>query len=389
MILFDEQKQFAFYPQRCCQCGACLAVCPTGALSMEASENGLFKIECDDSLCVGCLKCEDVCPAKDLTSSVLTDEEWTKVSSSFLAFSKNSNARFSSSSGGVVRTLIRLSLEKEIVDYVYCAVKTNHFPFAKGGYLQKGSDLSVIVNSTYMSFPLLLDCKLLSPGTKLLAVGTNCQLLAFDRFYENSNIELTKIALFCKQQKHIGYTQYLHKTLNKSFLSIKQLSYRGEGWPGLSRIENASVNYARFAALPFGKRLWNVPACSVCSNALATSADISIGDPWEIVTEEEARGGMSLCVVLSEQGDSLVKAAYSDLSFKLIDLNLVKKSIGWTQLKKRVHTIPARIHQSRNLRSKIRVFLFDMQCCVLEHLLSRVTLSQRFLRILSRVLPSE
>lgn len=48
---------------RCTGCGECVAVCPAGALSIEAG-----RAHVDHSLCRGCEACLAVCPAGALTS---------------------------------------------------------------------------------------------------------------------------------------------------------------------------------------------------------------------------------------------------------------------------------------------------------------------------------
>jgi len=43
----------------CVDCGACVALCPTGAISMNQDE---MKVEFDLSKCVVCGLCTDICP---------------------------------------------------------------------------------------------------------------------------------------------------------------------------------------------------------------------------------------------------------------------------------------------------------------------------------------
>ena len=54
MILFDSAQQ-------CCGCTACMAVCPTGAISMETDAEGFYYPKINSQKCVNCGKCRSVC----------------------------------------------------------------------------------------------------------------------------------------------------------------------------------------------------------------------------------------------------------------------------------------------------------------------------------------
>ncbi|MFP3974680.1 MAG: NIL domain-containing protein [Chloroflexota bacterium] len=47
--------------ERCTHCGACVALCPTGALSVES---GTMRINFDNDKCVACGICVPACPAR-------------------------------------------------------------------------------------------------------------------------------------------------------------------------------------------------------------------------------------------------------------------------------------------------------------------------------------
>ncbi len=47
----------------CIGCGACVGVCPVGALSLDADG----KAECDESICIDCLACIGVCPTEAIS----------------------------------------------------------------------------------------------------------------------------------------------------------------------------------------------------------------------------------------------------------------------------------------------------------------------------------
>ncbi|MFA5250884.1 MAG: 4Fe-4S dicluster domain-containing protein, partial [Parachlamydiales bacterium] len=52
-----------------CQSKPCLAVCPTGALSLQKQEDGVQKMQIDLGKCLFCGKCALVCPKQALVFS--------------------------------------------------------------------------------------------------------------------------------------------------------------------------------------------------------------------------------------------------------------------------------------------------------------------------------
>ncbi|MGL5541121.1 MAG: 4Fe-4S binding protein [Erysipelotrichaceae bacterium] len=48
----------------CIGCGACVGVCPVGALSL----NDDSKAVCDESLCIDCGACISVCPTEAISA---------------------------------------------------------------------------------------------------------------------------------------------------------------------------------------------------------------------------------------------------------------------------------------------------------------------------------
>lgn len=387
MILFDEDHNFHYFHERCCQCGVCIAICPVRALSSQSVDHGLFVIKCNAKACINCGKCSIVCPAQDLPYRELTEDTWAAMKSCFLGHSIDKRLRFTSSSGGVVRTIIHKLLESDLVDVVYCLINTPETPWVKGEYIEKEFEVSRISNSTYRSVPFLKNCKTLTPGTKLLVIGTNCQLLAIERFYKGSDIELLQIALLCKQQKHEGFTRFIKRRLGLLIDCDTSVSYRGNGWPGRISINKAFIDYADAAALPFGKRLWNVPGCSYCANALGATADITVADPWGIISEEEAGGGMSLVMIRTEKGLDLIESVRDSLHLTEVCNEKVRSSINWPCEKRRILSISVRLGEKNNLSSRVRMHLLDSQKKLLEWFLDRVCPPRFILRVLSRLLP--
>lgn len=48
----------------CCGCGACSSICPTGAIAMKADEKGFLYPVIEETVCIRCQRCLNVCAFK-------------------------------------------------------------------------------------------------------------------------------------------------------------------------------------------------------------------------------------------------------------------------------------------------------------------------------------
>ena len=87
-------------------------------------------------------------------------------------------------------------------------------------------------------------------------------------------------------------------------------SYRGNGWPGMVKINEGKLPWHRAAQIPFGKRLWTVPGCNVCGDSygIFAEADISLMDPWEIRSSNNL--GETLITIHSNKGKEFLHTCH-------------------------------------------------------------------------------
>ena len=57
-IVVNKKGRIKIDEEKCINCGACVSLCPTGALQL----NEIFKLEFLDEKCMGCNICIDSCP---------------------------------------------------------------------------------------------------------------------------------------------------------------------------------------------------------------------------------------------------------------------------------------------------------------------------------------
>lgn len=84
------------------------------------------------------------------------------------------------------------------------------------------------------------------------------------------------------------------------------IRYRGNGWPGIVRVNESELSWNRAAQIPFGRRLWTIPGCNVCGDSFGTNvgADITLMDPWKIRSENDL--GETLVIVHTDKGLNLL-----------------------------------------------------------------------------------
>ena len=99
-------RELGIIPKRdCCGCSACYAACPTGCIEMRADVEGfLFPVITDMRRCISCKKCEQVCPARNVTQQIALTPN---LPVAFAVINKDEQVRRQSASGGVFHYLQR------------------------------------------------------------------------------------------------------------------------------------------------------------------------------------------------------------------------------------------------------------------------------------------
>jgi coenzyme F420-reducing hydrogenase beta subunit len=184
-MLTETSKGIVFEPERCSQCGGCLAACKTGCLKALPAAHGLFHISWNEENCYRCLACIRTCPAHRLPLQGFDPAKLEGALGFSLAFARDQQVRKQASSGGTGRLLFKKALDTEQVELAYTLKAVDTYPWAEGSFWQKGDDITNMPNS--MCLPILsmknmkLKDKHKHKHKSLLVVGTACQLLAAEK----------------------------------------------------------------------------------------------------------------------------------------------------------------------------------------------------------------
>lgn len=349
-MLEFESDHIEYNLNQCQQCGICDAVCPKSAIKMLLRKDGTHEVCIDHNLCIKCGKCVKVCPANKKQSfenyfSSLPQKKF------YLGYNKDNHIRRLSSSGGVCKTLIIESLRSGLVDGVYSLKKSNTYPYAEGEFYTKQNipEYADIPNSVYHSVMLCQNARKIQKCNTLMVIGTSCQLQALDTYLKKYCNTLIKVCIFCKQQKTVESTRFLAKILGTKIPNNLAFTaeYRGNGWPGMVRINSKEIPYHRAAQLSFGRRLWTVPGCNVCGDPFGFScnADITLMDPWKIRNHNDT--GETLVIANTDQGNILL-TQIDNVILEKKEYSSVKEALSLKDIVRKQNLVPFFRNETNN-----------------------------------------
>lgn len=347
-MLYLKKNKLTYNSHRCCQCGVCLSGCPIGALEIyNTPKQYIIKVNLDK--CSACGLCVKVCPAHIIHKTHIQSDALEKAHSLLLAYAKDQNVRKYASSGGVTRTLIQRTLEKNIVDSAYTLLYPNACQDedgnlikidqeAEGYWLNTKPELFRIPCSLYR--PVLWGASLkrnLPSSGKVLLVGLPCQLKAAKRLLGliRPKLSVLSIAIFCRKNKNFGYTRYFQKMsgLKDCSINIYKVTYRGNGWPGAVKV---LTSMPRKFGYIYPEYCWNLSGCHYCCDCLnMAESDLTVADPWGIVKQDGQHAGQNLVYVWTAEGQKLVEDCSESLVVKQVSVEQALISLDYKAIEQK------------------------------------------------------
>lgn len=309
----------------CVSCEICLAVCPVEAISMEFF-NGKYVPKIDLDVCIECNKCLENCPGIDLlplpvvNESILDEMIKGKMLESYTAFSKNEKIRITSTSGGIITTLVRELIEVKEYQKVF-VLKFEKFE-KKPVRLEETNNLNDIVKSAKSKYLPASVYNIIAKikedeNSKLIIIGTPCQILGIKKFLRCKNINennLLFLGLFCSSTLNFNFLQFVEDSYSKHSEITTEFLYRTKeryGWPGHSKI---TFNSGRSKILDREiranlKKYFGLNRCLYCYDKANKYSDIVFGDCY--IKNKQNSKGKSTIIVRTEKGkDILEKYSY-------------------------------------------------------------------------------
>lgn len=351
----------------CTGCGTCVALCPNESIRLRINKKkGIYMPELNKTKCNKCGICYEVCPGHEIDFKQLNLEIFGKdpedalignYLNCYIGHSTDHNIRYNSASGGITTQLLIFALEDGVIDGALVTRMKKDNPLEPEPFIARTREEIIEASkSKYCPVPANVALKEIlesKEGEKFAVVGLPCHINGIRKAgHINKKLKekiVLHIGLFCGHTPNFLGTEFLLDKMGVKKDDVKNLSYRGEGWPGSMKI---SLESGELLLLPdywgglFGLDFFTPTRCLSCSDGICELADISFGDAWlPELSDDEI--GESIIVSKSEMGEQLLQAMESK---NKIELNV-------TSAKKVIQSQAGMLHfKKKNLNARSEFF---------------------------------
>lgn len=248
-------------------------------------------------------------------------DEWGPIRELSEGYATDKKLRHAASSGGIASTLAIFGIEQCGAYGVLHIAARSDIPYLNHSVLSTDREQVVSrVGSRYAPASLCDGLqKIVDAPAPCVIIGKPCEIAAIQKVRKSKpeldeKIALT-ISIFCAATPSTAGTLVLMKHLGvKNENSVKQISYRGDGWPGNARVINnrgmednvQEMSYAdAWGTILCHYRQWR---CNFCLDHTGEFADISVGDPWYRYVDANDPG-RSLILSRTKHGQQTLKEA--------------------------------------------------------------------------------
>ena len=307
----------------CTGCGACMSICPKGAISMQPDAEGFSYPAVDPALCVSCDLCEKRCP-------VGAAHEAHSVQA-FGAQHRDAAVRGASSSGGVFTALARRMVSQGGV--VFCAAFDDRLHVEHIGAMDE-SEIAGMRGSKYVQSDaadaIANAAALLARGIPVLFTGTPCQidgLLA--RVRGKDREKLLTVDFVCHGVPSPGvFASYIESLERAHGQRVTAYAFRDKrlGWKNFSAVatlEDGTQLSGTQTDEPFLygflQNLYLRPSCTQCTALRGAQhrADLTLADLWgaqDVCPERDDDTGLSLVMVNTQKGRQALREVERELT---------------------------------------------------------------------------
>ena len=328
--------------EACTGCGACYNICPMDAISTIEDEFGFRYPIIDQSKCVHCNLCEQVCNKID-------DIRKNKYIRSIVTQSKNWDLSKKSSSGGIFAQIAKYILSKNGVVFGCTMEKTNNKFDVKHIYIDNEKDLYKLQGSKYVQSSINNTYKeakqFLKQNRLVLFSGTPCQIAGLIAYLGKDYENLLTIDLSCtgipSLKLYNDYIKFLENKKNKKIINFEFRNKIKMGWNCghalISFPQNKQLiidnNCSSYLNLFINGHILRNSCYSCKYSGLNRISDITVADAWGIEeeypkllkTKFNKEHGISLVLINTTKGKEIIKNIQNTLIVNDINVNKLKK----------------------------------------------------------------
>jgi len=306
----------------CCGCGLCESL-TDGKLKMRVGRFGFLRpIEVGEPTQEQIDEIEKVCPGLSIRreeESVKVHPLWGPVIKVRVGWATDKEMRYIGSSGGALSAVLTYLLDFKIVNFIMHIGPSESNPLLNEVKISRTrEDLLRNAGSRYSpSSPLVLVKQLLRGSETFAVVGKPCDIAGL-RSYARRNPEVDKkikylFSFMCAGIPSLKGTMEILKHLGVHAEEVASIRYRGEGWPGKTKVilksgKVLSMSYSESWGTILGKQLQF--RCKICADGTGEFADVSFGDAWyggeDGFPDFQEREGRSLIISRTERGEGLI-----------------------------------------------------------------------------------
>ncbi len=332
---------------RCTGCGACVAVCHTGALALRTDAEGFLYPVADPAKCVSCGRCDAVCPVLNAKQP-----PEPRLKASYGGYTTDSDVRSASSSGGIFYPLARRVLRCGGV--VFGAAFDERF-LARQVKGETEEEVARMRGSKYLeSRPE--DCyreakEALDAGRYVLYSGTACKVAGLKAYLGRDYDRLLTVDLLCHGvPSPVVWRRYLDMREEEYGAPVSEARFRTKfaGWKNYSmRISfaNGKEYTCKFDEDPYMKTFLAPitlrPSCHNCvMKAPGCAADITVGDLWgieNVCPDLDDDAGASVILVHTERGEKALSEIADELRLEPADPVALLRSNRDSRISPRPH----------------------------------------------------
>ena len=240
---------------------------------------------------------------------------------SYIGYSVDSEIRYKATSGGIGTSVLKWLFEKELIG-TSISFDFNIETLKYEPKIIHSFNEYHICGSIYHELDLIgfIKSHLTEIQGGFACFALPCQTRAIRAIVKRAGHSVYILGLTCSSQQTIEATQYLLKRLYIRKEDIKNIQYRGNGWPSGIQIYLKDGNHI---IVPNNASLWNRIfhsrlfirwKCFMCQDTLNKYSDLTLADPWlpefldkekngkTLVLYNEFEGGKNILLQCAEDG---------------------------------------------------------------------------------------